>query len=107
MTDEEKKIHNELERRRRAAMSVHLAHLKDNVETIRNDQKASTKKIVDEAIFAIEKFKLCERELLIEKQNLTDHRRRLKARIHSMENRTDYTFTATLTGTFYPYFWIR
>ncbi|XP_029641997.1 myc proto-oncogene protein [Octopus sinensis] len=97
MTDEEKKIHNELERRRRAAMSVRLAHLKDSVEKIRDDPKASTKKIVDEAIVAIEDCKLHEQELLIEKQNLADHRRRLKARIQSMENGTDYSFTATLT----------
>ncbi|GAB1603523.1 myc proto-oncogene protein-like [Argonauta hians] len=95
MTDEEKKVHNELERRRRAAMSQRLAHLKKSVDKIRDDPKASTKKIVDEAIIAIEDCKIYEQELLIELQSLTDYRQRLKDRIHLMkEGMSDMALTS-------------
>ncbi|GAB1607183.1 hypothetical protein Ahia01_001001500 [Argonauta hians] len=57
MTSLEKEVHNELERKRRAQMSDLLTELQGVVTSVKEDSKASQKRIVDEAFLEIEKLK--------------------------------------------------
>ncbi|CAI9742976.1 myc proto-oncogene protein-like [Octopus vulgaris] len=63
MSHSEKAVHNELERRRRAQMSELLSELRVVIDAVKDDPKASQKRIVDEALLCIERALREEKEM--------------------------------------------
>ncbi|XP_014787880.1 uncharacterized protein LOC106881876 [Octopus bimaculoides] len=86
MSHSEKAVHNELERRRRAQMSELLSELRVVVDAVKDDPKASQKRIVDEALLCIERALREEKQMKARMELVKKDNEFLKAKLRELSS---------------------
>lgn len=86
MSHSEKAVHNELERRRRAQMSELLSELRVVVDAVKDEPKASQKRIVDEALLCIEQHLREEKEMKARLELVKKENEILKAKLRELSS---------------------